>query len=211
MGAIRKRGKHYAIRYYDATGKRRWETVGPNLHEAREVLARREWDRRNGKFGLTRAKITMAEFIAKWDEDYLVVRHQLGRLKPSTLVGYRVHLRMHIEPFFGKMRLDEISLPHVREFVKIMLGKQLKPATVLKGVALVKEMFKHAVQWGYTAGQFVSHCHIIEHEDNDMMRPCRIGPLSLVNRTSIAAVSRCRKRLWWSFPDSPPQWARHLP
>jgi integrase len=37
LGAIRKRGKQYAIRYYDAAGRRRWETVGPNLHEARQV------------------------------------------------------------------------------------------------------------------------------------------------------------------------------
>jgi len=27
------------------------------------------------------------------------------------------------------------------------------------------------------AGQFVWHCHIVEHEDNEMMRPFRVGPL----------------------------------
>jgi FtsP/CotA-like multicopper oxidase with cupredoxin domain len=27
-----------------------------------------------------------------------------------------------------------------------------------------------------TRGQFVWHCHIVEHEDNEMMRPFRIGP-----------------------------------
>ncbi len=149
MGAIRKRGKHYVVDYYDATKRRRRETVGPNLHEAKQVLVQREWERRNGKFRLRRQAITMAEFMKKWDEDYLVVRQQLGRLKESTLVGYRVNLRMHIEPFFGRMRLDEISLPHVRDFVKTMLAKELKPATVLKAVALTKEMFKHAIQWGY--------------------------------------------------------------
>jgi FtsP/CotA-like multicopper oxidase with cupredoxin domain len=26
------------------------------------------------------------------------------------------------------------------------------------------------------AGQYVWHCHILEHEDNEMMRPYRIGP-----------------------------------
>ena len=26
------------------------------------------------------------------------------------------------------------------------------------------------------AGLFVWHCHILEHEDNEMMRPYRIGP-----------------------------------
>ncbi|HSE41113.1 MAG TPA: multicopper oxidase [Acidobacteriota bacterium] len=28
-----------------------------------------------------------------------------------------------------------------------------------------------------TAGTFVWHCHIVEHEDNEMMRPYRIGPI----------------------------------
>jgi FtsP/CotA-like multicopper oxidase with cupredoxin domain len=28
-----------------------------------------------------------------------------------------------------------------------------------------------------TPGQFVWHCHIVSHEDNEMMRPYRIGPL----------------------------------
>ena len=27
-----------------------------------------------------------------------------------------------------------------------------------------------------SAGQFVWHCHIVSHEDNEMMRPYRIGP-----------------------------------
>ena len=28
-----------------------------------------------------------------------------------------------------------------------------------------------------TPGQFVWHCHIVEHEDNEMMRPYRVGPV----------------------------------
>src|SRR6266542_1912818 len=51
VGAIRKRGKNYIITFYDASGKRRWETVGPNLHEARQVLDKRMWERRrNGAY-----------------------------------------------------------------------------------------------------------------------------------------------------------------
>jgi FtsP/CotA-like multicopper oxidase with cupredoxin domain len=37
-------------------------------------------------------------------------------------------------------------------------------------VTRVKARFK-------TRGQFVWHCHIVEHEDNEMMRPYRIGPV----------------------------------
>ena len=37
-----------------------------------------------------------------------------------------------------------------------------------------------------TPGQFVWHCHIVEHEDNEMMRPFRIGPeqANLANQRS---------------------------
>jgi bilirubin oxidase len=27
------------------------------------------------------------------------------------------------------------------------------------------------------AGQFVWHCHILSHEDNEMMRPLSVGPV----------------------------------
>ena len=37
-------------------------------------------------------------------------------------------------------------------------------------VTRIKALFK-------TPGQYVWHCHIVEHEDNEMMRPYRIGPL----------------------------------
>jgi integrase len=179
MGAIRKRGKHYVVDYYDAIRRRRRETVGPNLHEARQVLAQREWERRNGKFRLRRKAITMAEFIAKWEEDYLVVREQLGRLKGSTLVGYRVNVRRHILPFFGSLRIDEIALPHVREFVKMLLTKKLAPGSVRHAVALVKEMFKHAVQWGYldtNPAQYVERPRV-EVEEMEILTPPEIRRL----------------------------------
>jgi FtsP/CotA-like multicopper oxidase with cupredoxin domain len=42
-------------------------------------------------------------------------------------------------------------------------------------------------------GQYVWHCHILEHEDNEMMRPYRIGPIqagqpdSMTTNQSITA------------------------
>jgi len=148
LGAIRKRGKQYAIRYYDATGKRRWETIGPNLQEARQVLADRMWERRNGKYRLSRPKITVAVFVTKWQGDYLAVQQQLGRLKPSTANSYQSNLANHILPFFGAMSLRDVTLPHVREFIKTLLGKQLAAKTIGNVILILKQMFKHAVQWG---------------------------------------------------------------
>ena len=168
MGAIRKRGKQYAIQYYDAAGRRRWETIGPNLHEARQVLAERMWERRNGKFRLNRQPITMKEFAAKWDEDYVTVQIRLGRMKESSAESCRSRSRLHIVPFFGQLRLDEIMLPHVREFMKALLAKELSPKTVLNAMVVLKEMFKHAVQWGYLDANPAQYAERPRAEDQEM-------------------------------------------
>jgi integrase len=168
MGAIRKRGKQYAIHYYDAAGRRRWETIGPNLHEARQVLAERMWERRNGKFRLSRQPITVKEFAAKWDEDYVTVQVRLGRMKESSAESCRSRLRLHVVPFFERVRLDAITLPLVREFMKALLAKDLSPKTVLNAMVVLKEMFKHAVQWGYLDSNPAQYAERPRGEDQEM-------------------------------------------
>ncbi len=43
-------------------------------------------------------------------------------------------------------------------------------------------------------GQFVWHCHIVEHEDNEMMRPFRIGPLQPGQPDADAGAVTARTR-----------------
>ena len=42
-------------------------------------------------------------------------------------------------------------------------------------IAYPRQVTRVRARFG-TPGQFVWHCHIVEHEDNEMMRPYRIGP-----------------------------------
>ncbi len=50
------------------------------------------------------------------------------------------------------------------------------------------------------AGQFVWHCHIVEHEDNEMMRPYRIGPeqpgqpMPKLSSSSMSATQQPKRR-----------------
>ena len=168
MGAIRKRGKNYIITYYEGSGRRRWETVGPNLHEARQVLADRMSERRTGKSRVPRDKMTVAELVQKWKEDYLTVQQQLGRLKPSTLRSYQSNLDGHIAPFFGAVALSEVRLASVQEFIKVLLGKGLSPKTIGNVIVILKEMFKHAVQWGYLDANPVQYVERPRGEDKEM-------------------------------------------
>ena len=168
MGAIRKRGKSYIITYYDSSGRRRWETVGPNLHEARQVLAERMWERRSGKSRVPPDKMTVAELVKKWKDNYLTVQQQLDRLKPSTIRSYESSLDSHIEPFFGARQLAEVTLAGVQEFIKMLLGKGLSAKTIGNVIVILKEMFKHAVQWGYLDANSVQYVERPRGEDKEM-------------------------------------------
>jgi len=168
MGAIRKRGKNYIITHYDSSARRRWETVGPNLHEARQVLAERMWERRSGKSRVPRDKMTVAELVKKWKENYLTVQQQLGRLKPSTIRSYQSNLDSHIEPFFGARQLAEVTLASVQEFIKALLGKGLSAKTIGNVIVILKEMFKHAVQWDYLDANPAQYVERPRGEDKEM-------------------------------------------
>jgi len=168
MGAIRKRGRNYIITYYEGDGRRRWETVGPNLHEARQVLAERMSERCTGKSRVPRDKMTVGELVKKWKENYLTVQQQLGRLKPSTLRSYQSNLDGHIAPFFGAMPLSQVTLASVQQFIKALLGKGLSPKTIGNVIVILKEMFKHAVQWGHLDANPVQYVERPRGEDKEM-------------------------------------------
>jgi spore coat protein A, manganese oxidase len=90
---------------------------------------------------------------------------------------------MHIhELLFQVVDRQPISVDEENESVEVVPGSVPIPPepwetgwkdTVIaypEQVTRVRMRFDHA-------GQFVWHCHIVEHEDNEMMRPYRIGPL----------------------------------
>jgi len=125
-------------------------------------------ERRTGKSRVPRDKMTVGELVKKWKEDYLTVQQQLGRLKPSTLRSYQSNLDTHIAPFFGAMLLSEVTLASVQQFIKALLGKGLSPKTIGNVIVILKEMFKHAVQWGYLDANPVQYVERPRGEDKEM-------------------------------------------
>ena len=61
-----------------------------------------------------------------------------------------------------------------------MIPKHRRPThageVLLEVIAYPGQVTRIRMQFN-TPGQFVWHCHIVEHEDNEMMRPYRIGPI----------------------------------
>ena len=55
---------------------------------------------------------TFEEYTREWFETF-----KAPNLKPTTCSGYRSNLTKHIYPFFGKMRLDEITTEDIQRFL----------------------------------------------------------------------------------------------
>jgi integrase len=90
-------------------------------------------------------KITFAEFAKKWMSDYAI-----GAVKASTYESYDSVLRIHLIPFFGPMELAKITLDDVQRYVATKQREGLvKPKTINNTLVPLKEMFTHAVRWGY--------------------------------------------------------------
>lgn len=89
---------------------------------------------------------------------------------------------MHVhEVVFEVVERQRIVVDEVAQTVKLAPGSSPTPPepweTGFKDtvIAYPGQVTRVKMTFGQ-AGQFVWHCHIVEHEDNEMMRPYRVGP-----------------------------------
>jgi integrase len=89
-------------------------------------------------------RTTFSEFAERWKSQVAEL------LKPSTAKVAASHLRFHLVPAFGRMRLDEIGQEQVQMFVG-KLAKGRSRHTVLNVMGTLLSVLKRARKWGYVA------------------------------------------------------------
>lgn len=100
----------WVVDYADQSGKRRLKTfIKKKAADAFAATANVEI--RAGVHTADSASITVAEAGKRWIE----TGEQAG-LERSTLTAYRQHLKLHIEPYLGKVKLSQLSAPMVKDF-----------------------------------------------------------------------------------------------
>ncbi len=139
---VQRSGTWYAV--YRDGGTQKWERVGNSKRTAEKVLAKRINQINNGTFQEFE-KILFEEFSAKWLSDYAKIS-----VKISTYNSYETIVRLHLNPQFGKQYLHRVSTADIQKFVSEKITKEnLKPKSVVNFLVPLKEMFKHAVIWGF--------------------------------------------------------------
>lgn len=67
--------------------------------------------------------------------------------KPSEVHSKRTILRVHLNPFFGDMRLDEIEVEHIETYKAKKLRGKRAPKTVNNHLTVLHRLFAVACEW----------------------------------------------------------------
>jgi integrase len=87
---------------------------------------------------------TVAEFAERWQVEVLAQR------KPSTIRAARAHLRCHILPQLGRLKLDEVSRERQQVLVTL-LSQKVSRKMVVNVMGTLSSMITTARKWGYVA------------------------------------------------------------
>jgi len=108
---------------------------------------------------------TLEEFTERWKVEVLSKR------KASTVHGYESHLKNHILPHLGKLRLDQLGVENLQSFVTRISGT-VSRTTVRNILATLSSILATAKNWNYTC-EGVHFNRLVFHERE--ARPERKG------------------------------------
>src|ERR1700730_14566051 len=149
----------WIVDYSDQAGKRRMKTFRLKK-EADAFETRSRFEITQGTHTPDSASITIAEAADLWIETCAG-----RRLERSTIDSYRQHIKFHIRPFIGKIKLSQITAPLVREFEDRLrrgdpapgetVGAARAPAMVRKIIGSLGALMADAQERGLVARNVV--------------------------------------------------------
>jgi len=97
----------------------------------------------------TSSTMTVAEAGAKW------LAEAEDRLEPATVESYRQHLADHIVPYIGRVKLSQLTMPLVREFMDRLRADKRSPTMVKRVIGDLGSILADAQERGKVAQNVV--------------------------------------------------------
>jgi integrase len=171
-------GPPYEISYLDSTGKRRWAVVHGTLDEAEAKRSELRLRRRRGE-RLQPTRQTFADYATAWLE------RQTCRERTREKYSWALH--HHLLPYFGRRRLDQITVDNVAAFIAAMQRKGARGTTILSALQPLSMILGHAARRGAIAVNPCSQLERGERPKLDDQRPKRILSLDEMERLIASA------------------------
>jgi integrase len=135
----------WVVDYFDAKGKRRLKTFRTK-RQADDWRSETKIELKQGSHVADRDSITVAEAGKKW-----IATCTTNGLEPTTIELYELYLRKHINPLIGSRRLNELTVPAVREFQDQLLADGRSQSTAGKVITQLGSLIADAVERGEAA------------------------------------------------------------
>jgi integrase len=147
---LNSKGKevYYAVLSFP-DGKRKW-IKGKTKKDAIRILGEKLGEIEQGTYKEI-PKSTFGEFADLWLKSYAETN-----VKASTFYGYKHKIETNFRPRWKDFKLSAITTGHLQSYVAERL-KSVSPKTVSNDLTVLKEMFKHAFEWGYLKNNPAEH------------------------------------------------------
>ncbi|MBA3736782.1 MAG: site-specific integrase [Actinobacteria bacterium] len=160
-----KVGPPYEIPYLDSSGTRRWAIVHGSLDDAEAKRAELRLRRRRGE-RIQPTRQTFEQYAREW----------LERLdaRERTKQVHTWGLEQHLLPYFGRRRLDQISVDDIAAFIALMRSKGLRGSTITTALRPLSIILAQAARRGRIPLNPMSQLERGERPKLDDQRPKRI-------------------------------------
>ncbi|MGI6635110.1 MAG: tyrosine-type recombinase/integrase [Christensenellales bacterium] len=149
MGSIRLRkdGRweaRYTIGTHPGTGKQVTKSVyGKTQKDVREKLQRVSADLNNGTY-LEPSSLTIGKWLDIWLMEYN------GDIKQSTRISYASHIKNHLKPALGAIKLHALKPPVIQAMINDLSKKGLSPKTIKGIFTVINSALTQALKLDYT-------------------------------------------------------------
>ena len=122
----RKDGRYETRATLDTpTGRKRVSFYGATAEEANNKKFQALADQARGVLFTDPGRLAVGEYLQVWLSD--TARYQVSE---SSFERYERVCRVHLVPFFGRLRLRDLTAAHIRAFKARKVGEGLNPNTV---------------------------------------------------------------------------------
>lgn len=126
---------------------------------------------------LAQDKLRGGKTISEVLDAYLLARD----LKQSTATDYAMHVRIHLDPFFGDKAARDIKAGDVERLIVHLTGLGLKVKTVRTYVTTLSTLLTYAVRKGWATASPMPAVDLPPLRDHDAIEPLRFLRVHEVN------------------------------
>jgi integrase len=163
------RGEAWVAAYTDQGGKRRLKSFD-RKRDAEAFHAKAAVDIRVGLHMPDSQSLTIAEAGQLWLKSC-----DAAKLERATAEAYRRHLRLHIVPFLGAVKLSRLTAPMVRAFEDELAQEGRSPAMIRKARSSLGAILADAQERGLVAQNVVRALRIRRQPRGKETRKLTIG------------------------------------